>query len=187
MAKYYSKVVEPSYAVAAAAKSLWSCPTLCDPIEGSPPGSPVPGILQARTLEWVAISFSNAGKWKVKVKLLSRVQLFATPRTAAHQARLSMGFARQEYWSEPIYSPTLLCKCFNCSVFFSNTWYCVYFLNYLFIYILAVLGLCCFGWVFSRCGEWGLLSGWRNWGGFSCCRAQAPGHSDFRSCGARTQ
>ena len=71
---------------------------LCDPIDGSPPGSPVPGILQARTLEWVAISFS-AWKWKVKVKLLSRVRLFATPRTAAHQAPPSMGFSRQEYWS----------------------------------------------------------------------------------------
>ena len=71
---------------AAAAKSLQSCPTLFDPIDGSPPGSPVPGILQARTLEWVAISFSNAWKWKVKVKSLSRVQLLATPWTAAHQA-----------------------------------------------------------------------------------------------------
>ena len=60
-------------AVAAAAKSLWSCPTVCDPVDGSPPGSPVPGILQARTLEWVAISFSNAWKWKVKVKSLSLV------------------------------------------------------------------------------------------------------------------
>ena len=60
---------------AAAAKSLQLCPTLCDPRDGSPPGSPVPGILQARTLEWVAISFSNAWKWKVKVKLLSRVRL----------------------------------------------------------------------------------------------------------------
>ena len=60
---------------AAAAKSLQSCPTLCDPIDGSPPGSPVPGILQARTLEWVAVSFSNAWKWKVKGKSLSRVQL----------------------------------------------------------------------------------------------------------------
>ena len=70
----------------AAAKSLQSCPTLCDPIDGSPPGSPVPGILQARTLEWVAISFSNACKWKVKVKSLSRVRLLATPWTAAHQA-----------------------------------------------------------------------------------------------------
>ena len=82
-----------------AAKSLQSCPILCDPIEGSPPGSPVPGILQARTLEWVAISFSNAWKWKVKVKSLSRVQLFAVPWTAAYQAPPPMGFSRQEYWS----------------------------------------------------------------------------------------
>ena len=83
----------------AVAKSLQSCPTLCDPIDGSPPGSPIPGILQARTLEWVAISFSNAWKWKVKVKSLSRVRLLATPWTAAHQAPPSMGFSRQEYWS----------------------------------------------------------------------------------------
>ena len=73
-------------AAAAAAKSLQSCPTLCNPIDGSPPGSPVPGILQARTLEWVAISFSNAWKWKMKVKSLSRVWLLVTPWTAAHQA-----------------------------------------------------------------------------------------------------
>ena len=84
---------------AAAAKSLQSCPTLCDPIDGSPPGSAVPGILQARTLEWVAISFSNAWKWKVKVKSLSRVRLLATPWTAAFQAPPPMGFSRQEYWS----------------------------------------------------------------------------------------
>ena len=77
---------------AAAAKSLQSCPTLCDSIDGSSPGSPVPGILQARTLEWVAISFSNAWKWKVKVKSLSRVRLLATLWTAAHQAPPSMGF-----------------------------------------------------------------------------------------------
>ena len=83
----------------AAAKSLQSCLTLCDPIDGSSPGSPIPGILQARTLEWVAISFSNAWKWKVKVKSLSCVRLFATPWTAACQASLSMGFSRQEYWS----------------------------------------------------------------------------------------
>ena len=70
-------------AAAAAAKSLQSCPTLCEPRDGSPPGSPVPGIFQARTLEWVAISFSNAWKWKVKVKSLSHVRLFATPWTAA--------------------------------------------------------------------------------------------------------
>ena len=83
----------------AAAKSLQSCPTLCDPRDGSPPGSTVPGILQARTLEWVAISFSNAWKWKAKVKSLSRAQLPATSWTAAHQAPPSMGFSRQEYWS----------------------------------------------------------------------------------------
>ena len=86
-------------AAAAAAKLLQSGPTLCDPIDGSPPGFPVPGILQARTLEWVAISFSNAGKRKVKVKSLSRVRLLATPWTAAYQASLSMGFSRQQYWS----------------------------------------------------------------------------------------
>ena len=90
----------------AAAKSLQSCPTLCDPIDGSPPGSPVPGILQARTLEWVAISFSNAWKWKVKMKLLSRVRLLTTPWTAAHQAPPFMGFSRQEYRSGlPLPSP----------------------------------------------------------------------------------
>ena len=93
-------------AAAAAAKSLQSCPTLCDPRDGSPPGPAVPGILQARTLEWVAISFSNAWKWKVKVKSLSRVRLFATPWTAAHRAPPSMGFSRQEYWSGvPLLSP----------------------------------------------------------------------------------
>ena len=86
-------------AAAAAAKSLQSCPTLCDSIDGSPPGSPVPGILQATILEWVAISSSNAWKWKVKVKSLSRVGLVVTPWTAAHQAPPSMGFSRQEYWS----------------------------------------------------------------------------------------
>ena len=93
----------------AAAKSLQSCPTLCDTIDSSPPGSPVPGILQARTLEWVAISFSNAWKWKVKVKSLSRVRLLATPWTAAYQAPLLMGFSRQEYWSGvPLPSPSSL-------------------------------------------------------------------------------
>ena len=97
----------PQQAAAAAAKSLQLCPTLCDPIDGSPPGSAVPGILQARTLEWVAISFSSAWKWKVKVKSLSWVWLFTTPWTAAHQAPPSMGFSRQEYWSGvPLPSPT---------------------------------------------------------------------------------
>ena len=84
---------------AAAAKSLQLCPTLCNPRDVSPPGSPVPGILQARTLEWVATSFSNAWKWKVKGKSLSRVWLFAIPWTAAYQASPSMGFSSQEYWS----------------------------------------------------------------------------------------
>ena len=102
-------------AAAAAAKSLQSCPTLCDPRDGSPPGSPGPGILQARTLEWVAISFSNAGKWKVKVKSLSRVPTLSDPWTAAYQAPPSMGFSRQEYWSGlPLPSPAEslpACKC----------------------------------------------------------------------------
>ena len=95
-------------AAAATAKLLQSCLTLCDPINGSPPGSPVPGILQARTLEWDAISFSNAWQWKVKVKSLSHVQFFATPWTAAYQAPLSMGVSRQEYWSGvPLPSPAI--------------------------------------------------------------------------------
>ena len=86
-------------AATAAAKSLQSCPTLCDPIDGSPIGSTVPGILQARTLEWVTISFSNAWKWKVKVKSLSHIWLLATPWTGAYQAPPSIGFSRQEYES----------------------------------------------------------------------------------------
>ena len=88
-----------AWETSAAAKSLQSCLTLCDPVDVSPPGSPVPGILQARTLEWVAISSSNAWKWKVKVKTFSRVRLLATPWTAAYQAPPSMGFSRQEHWS----------------------------------------------------------------------------------------
>ena len=98
-------------AAAAAAESLQSCPTLCDPTDGSLLGSPVPGILQARTLEWVAISFSNAWKWKAKVKSLSRAWLLATPWTAAYQAPPSMGFSRQECWSGvPLPSPNTLHK-----------------------------------------------------------------------------
>ena len=97
------QVISP-YSIAA--KSLQSCLTLCDPIDGSPPGSPIPGILRTRILEWVAISFSNAWKWKVKVKSLSRIQLLATPWTAAHQAPASMGFSRQDYWSGLPCSPS---------------------------------------------------------------------------------
>ena len=102
----YHKIYKQILNSAATAKSLQSCPTLCDPIDSSPPGSPIPRILQARTLEWVAISFSNTWKWKVKVKSLSCIRLLATPRTAAHQAPPSMGFSRQEYWSGvPLPSP----------------------------------------------------------------------------------
>ena len=108
---------------AAAAESLQSCPTLCDPIDSSPPGSPVPGILQARTLEWVAISFSNAGKWKVKGKSLSRVWLFVTPWTAAYLAPPSMGLSRQEYWSGvPLPSPVAVTRNGQMSVGNSILW-----------------------------------------------------------------
>ena len=98
--------IDSATAAVAAAKSLHSCPTPCDSIDGSPLGFPIPGILQARTLEWVAISISNAWKWKVKVKLLSHVRLLATPWTAAYKAPPSMGFSRQEYRSGmPVPSP----------------------------------------------------------------------------------
>ena len=92
-------MILPPLAAVAAAKLLQSCLTLCDLIDSSPPGFPVPGTLQARTLEWVAIAFSSAWKRNVKVKSLSRVRLLVTPWTAAHQAPPSMGFSRQEYWS----------------------------------------------------------------------------------------
>ena len=95
------------------AKLLQLCLTLCNPRDGSPPGSPVTGILQTRTLEWVAISFSNAGKRKVKVKLLSHVRLSATPWTADHQSPPSMGFSGQEYWSGvPLPSPSFVTRGF---------------------------------------------------------------------------
>ena len=120
------------HAAAAAAKSRQSCPTLCDPIDGSPPGSPVLGILQARTLEWVAISFSNAWKWKVKMKSLSRVRPSATSWTAAHQAPPSMGFSRQEYWSgvllpSPYFQHTLC-------LFLSQLAFITSFCNYWFFF-----------------------------------------------------
>ena len=102
----------PTLSLLLTAKSLQSCPTLCDPIDGSPPGSPVPGIIQARTLEWVAISFSNARKWKVKVKSISHLWLLATPWTAAYQAPPSMGFSRQEDWSG-VPLPSLLSSSVN--------------------------------------------------------------------------
>ena len=129
-------------AAAAAAKSLQSCPPLCDPTDGSPPGSPGPGILQARTLEWVAISFSSAWKWKWKVKSLSRVWLFATPRTAAHQAPPSLGFSRQEHWSgvplpslhyDPGGSNTAILQAFSHLFLFSS---CHFFLHPMLFWLL---------------------------------------------------
>ena len=96
---YHLSHREAQSIIAATHKSLQSCLTLCDPIDGTPPGSPIPGILQARVLEWVAISFSNAWKWKVKVKSLSHIPFLATPWTAANQAPPSIGFSSQEYWS----------------------------------------------------------------------------------------
>ena len=104
----HMQIIFSASLAAAAAKSIQLCPTLWDPIDGSPPGSPIPGILQARILEWVAISFSNAWKWKVKVNSLSRVRLLATPWTAAFQAAPSMGFYRQVYWSG-VPLPSLQC------------------------------------------------------------------------------
>ena len=115
-------------AAAAPAKLLQSCLTLCDPIDGSPPGSPIPGIVQARTLEWVAISFSNAWKWKVKVKSFSRIWLLATPWTAAHQAPPSMGFCRQEYWSGvPLPSPIYILANLKLHKISYFTLYCLIF------------------------------------------------------------
>ena len=107
--EHFNLALKPLWCMLCYAKSLQSCPTLCDPIDSSPPSSPFPGILQARTLEWVDISFSNTWKWKVKVKSLSHVRLSATPWTVAYQAPPSMGFSRQEYWSGvPLPSPSLM-------------------------------------------------------------------------------
>ena len=131
----------PDFPVAAAAESLQSCLTLCDPIDGSPPGSPVPGMLQARTLEWVAISFSNAWKWKVKVKSLSRVWPSATPWTAAYEAPPSMGFSRQEYWSGvPLPSPTSLSFTISWRLLkFISSWQLVMLSNYLILFYPLLL------------------------------------------------
>ena len=120
---------------AAAAKLLQSYPTLCDPIDGSPPGSTAPGILQVRTLEWVAISFSNTWKWKMKVKLLSRVRFFMTPLTAAYQAPPSMGLSRQEYWSGlPLPDMVIISFCLKDTV--ETTLWVIPF-SFLLIYLLS--------------------------------------------------
>ena len=123
----------------AAAKSLQSCPTLCIPIDGSPPGASDSGILQARILEWIAISFSNAWKWKVTVKSLSRVWLLVTPWTAAYQSAPSMEFSRQEYWSglplpslDYLFSVLIFC-------FVSNNSNNCNFLSFLIIFKLLLL------------------------------------------------
>ena len=103
---WYELKILHTYIYAAAAKWLQSCPTLCNPIDGSPPGSPVPGILQARTLEWVAISFSNAWKWELKVKSLSCIWLLSDPMDCSPPGPPPTGFSRQEYWSGvPLPSP----------------------------------------------------------------------------------
>ena len=137
----YNVVLITAAATAAAAKSLQLCPTLCDPIDSSPPGSPVPGILQARTLEWVAISFSNAWKWKVKVKSLSRVRLLATPWTAAYHAPPSIGFSRQEYWSGvPLPSPVLITAVWQSdSVIHIHTFFFMFFSIMIYYRILNIV------------------------------------------------
>ena len=141
-------------AAAAAAKSLQSCLTLCDPIDGGPPGSPIPGILQARTLEWAAISFCSAWKWKVKVNLLSRVWLLAIPGTAAHQAPPSMGFSRQEYRSGvPSPCPLYMLLTVNASILHS-------FIIILFYSYSTDLKACCVAvcWALLQVMEWHDLS-----------------------------
>ena len=150
-------------AAAAAAKSRQLFPTLCDPIDGSPPGSSVPGILQARILEWVAISFSNAWKWKVKVKSLSRVRLLSTPWTAAPQAPPSMGFSRQEYWSGvPLPSPTIRAIVYKtdiwCHCVRNATWITSVFISlgryipkYFILFLVMVNGIVALISLFSHC------------------------------------
>ena len=120
-------------AAATAAKPLQSCPTLCNPIDRSPPGSPVPGILQARILEWVAISFSNAWKWKAKVKSLSRVPLLATSWTAAYQAPPSMRFSRQEYWSGVPLPPIIN------SMLINPISFCAFTFRFIFTFVLIFM------------------------------------------------
>ena len=135
-------------AAAAAAKSFQLCLTLCNPTDGSPPDSPVPGILQARTLEWVAISFSNAWKWKVKVKSLSCVWPSVTPWTAAYQAPPSMGFSRQEYWSGvPLPSPTwMLVVCI---------FLCIYIYVCVCIYTYGYIHMCVYAYIWaSPVAQW---------------------------------
>ena len=122
-----------SSAAATAAKPLQSCPTLCNPIDRSPPGSPVPGILQVRILEWVAISFSNAWKWKAKVKSLSCVPLLATSWTAAYQAPPSIRFSRQEYWSRVPLPPIIN------SMLINPISFCAFTFRFIFTFVLIFM------------------------------------------------
>ena len=139
----------------AAAKSLQSSLTLCDPIDGSPPGSPAPGILQARTPEWVAISFSNAWKWKVKVKSLSHVQLLVTPWTAAYQTPPSMGFSRQECCSGvplPSHHQNLHARKESCMVYWYHfTLLLPFFLGLSILWIVHFHCFWCVNILFLRC------------------------------------
>ena len=120
---------------------------LCDPTDSSPPGSPIPGIRWARTLEWVAISFSNAWKWKVKVKSLSRVWLFATPWTTAYEAPLSMGFSRQEYWRIPEFQLFSLCWFYICTYLIDYLWGWWLYLFYTIICLILFLYLEIYYWL----------------------------------------
>ena len=117
-----------------------SVPTLCHAIDGSPSGSPIPGILQARILEWVAISFSSTWKWKVKVKSLSRVWLLVTPWAAAYQASPSVGFSRQEYWSWlPLPSPRLGNSSYNLGLQLANEYFTWVTLNWSHYFVMPIL------------------------------------------------
>ena len=140
---HQGSVLHHAAAAAAVAASLQSCLTLCNPIDRSPPGSPIPGILQARTLEWVAISFSNALKWKVKVNLLSCVRLWAAPWTTAYQVPPSMGFSRQEYWSgvllpSPVLHHTIIC---NTSSLVTIFWSCHMYIILIFLQSFGFSGI----------------------------------------------
>ena len=148
---------------AAAAKSLQSCLTLCDPIDGSPPGSTVPGILQARTLEWVAISFSNAWKWTVKVKLLQSCPTLSDPMDCSPPCSSVHGIfqARVLEWGAIAFSGGCLHLCIYLDLIFLYNSFLACFLNYLiilFLKFLIAIGLCCCTQAFSSYSERGLLS-----------------------------
>ena len=193
-------------AAAAAAKSLQSCPTLCDPIDCSPPGSPVPGILQARILKWVAISSSNAWKWKVKVKSLSCVPTLSDPMDYSSPGLSIHGIfqARVLEWGAIAFSYSSLLLSISLFFFFIFSLFrcsnvgCIYFLQqlyilflYNFIYLfLAVLGLYCytsFSLVVMSMGYTSLQCWGSHCSGFSCFRSWILGHAGFSHCGTQVQ